>query len=347
MITGIVGYGAYIPQYRIKAETIAEVWGTDPKTIINGLLIQEKSVPGKDEDTISISVQAARNALTRAQIDPQKIGAIFIGSESHPYAVKPSASIVGDALNAGPDLMMADTEFACKAGTAAIQMVYGLVKSETIEYGLAIGADTSQASPNNALEYSASAGGAAFILGRQKKEVLASLDSTYSFATDTPDFWRRGLASFPSHAGRFTGEPGYFKHLEAAAKKIMDLNGFKPSDFDFVSFHQPNGKFPLTAAKNLGFNSEQLKTALLVTRIGNTYSGASPLGLTAILDIAKPGQKILVTSYGSGSGADAFIFTVTDVLPSKQGLAKKTEDYIARKKYLSYTKYRQHMELIH
>ena len=163
-MTGIVGYGAHIPSYRIKVEEIAKVWGDDPKSISKGLVVNQKSVPGPDEDTITISVEAARRALQRAEIDPQDIGAIYVGSESHPYAVKPTATIVADAIRASPNLTAADLEFACKAGTAGIQAAVGHVKSGMIKYGLAIGADTSQGAPGDALEYTASAGGAAYIM---------------------------------------------------------------------------------------------------------------------------------------------------------------------------------------
>lgn len=344
---GIVGYGSYVPRCRIKAESIAEVQGSDAEKIKAGLGLTEKSLPAKDEDTVTIAVQAARNALARAGIDSKKVGAIYVGSESHPYAVKPTAATVGEAIQAGFDTMAADTEFACKAGSAAIQMVAGLVKSEMIPYGMAIGADTSQSSPGNALEYSAAAGGAAYILGREKKEIVAELEKTLSFTSDTPDFWRRGLQEFPEHAGRFTGEPAYFKHVLGATNMMLEESGYKPEDFDYAVFHMPNGKFPLQAAKKYGFTPEQMKPGLVVSRIGNTYSGSSLLGLSAVLDIAKAGDKILVTSYGSGSGSDSFIFNCTKRLESVQGLAKKTEEYIARKQFVNYAVYRQHMELIH
>ncbi|MCX6804019.1 MAG: hydroxymethylglutaryl-CoA synthase [Candidatus Diapherotrites archaeon] len=345
-MSGIVGWGAYIPMYRIKAETIAEVQHADANAIKAGLGLTEKSVPGKDEDTATISIAAARDALKRAGINKKEIGSVYVGSESHPYAVKPTASIVGEALDIGNTYMAVDTEFACKAGTATIQINAGLVGSGMIKYGLSIGADTSQAEPGNALEYSAAAGGAAFIIGPDKESV-AILEHTCSYTSDTPDFWRRAIQPYPSHAGRFTGEPAYFKHVTEATKRILEKSKMQMNNFKYVVFHMPNGKFPLRVAKQFGVTKEQIELGLVVTKIGNTYSGSSILGLAAVLDIAKPNDRILITSYGSGSGSDAFIFKVTDKITKAQGKARKVNDYIARKEYISYPQYLKHMEGIH
>ncbi len=333
---GIVGYGAYIPMFRISVEEIASVWGEDAENIKRALLLTEKSVPSKDEDTITISVEAARNALLRANINPEDIGCIYIGSESHPYAVKPSGTVVAEALGIGSKLMCADYEFACKAGTAAMQNCFSHVKSGLVKYGLAIGADTSQGRPGDALEYSAAAGGAAYIIG---KDPLASLDATVSYTTDTSDFWRREGEDYPKHGARFTGKPAYFKHVITATKMLLENTGTEPKDYDYAVLHMPNGKFPLAAAKSLGFSREQLEPGLVVTRIGNCYSGSSLLGLSAVLDIAKPGERILLTSYGSGAGSDSFAWTVTDAIEERRGRAPKTEDYIRRKKNITYGQY--------
>jgi hydroxymethylglutaryl-CoA synthase len=323
MTVGIVGYGACLPRHRIKVEEIAKVWGADAPSYKKGLELREKSVPAPDQDVITLSVEAARNALARARgVNPEEIGAIYIGSESHPYAVKPSGTVVGEAIGATPDVHVADFEFACKAGSEGMFVAHGLVKAGLIKYGLAIGADTSQGAPGDALEYSAAAGAAAFIFGNDN--VVATVDHTHSFMTDTPDFWRREYMHYPQHAGRFTGEPAYFKHTIGATRAILEKSGMKPADFQYAVFHQPNGKFPMRVGKMLGFRREQIETGWLVPTLGNTYSGASPLGLTAVLDVAKPGDKILMCSYGSGSGSDAFIYTVTERITEVQDLAPKT-----------------------
>ena len=146
-MAGIVSYGAFVPRKRIKSEEIARQWGKDPDTIRRGLLLEEKSVPGIDEDTITISVAAARSALDRCGIDPVRIGAVYIGSESHPYAVKPSGTVVAEALGIVPEVHVADFEFACKAGTEAMFVALALVEAGRVEYALGIGADTSQGAP--------------------------------------------------------------------------------------------------------------------------------------------------------------------------------------------------------
>jgi hydroxymethylglutaryl-CoA synthase len=201
-----------------------------------------------------------------------------------------------------------------------------------------VGADTSQGAPGDALEYSASAGAAAFIFG--KENVLAEVEETYSFMTDTPDFWRREYQYYPQHGGRFTGDPAYFKHILGAARGIMKKAAAKPEDFRYVVFHQPNGKFPLRAGKILGFLREQIEPGLLVPKIGNTYSGSSPLGLTAALDVAEPGERILIVSFGSGAGSDAFIFRVTERIGEARDKAPKTRKLMEEKKfYLDYGTY--------
>ena len=312
MEAGIVSYGAYVPRYRITPEEIGRVWGVDGAAMGQGLDVQRKSVPAPDEDTITISTEALRIALVRGNIPPQEIGALYVGSESHPYAVKPTATVVAQAIGATPNLTAADFEFACKGGTAAIQSCLGLVASGMIKYGVAIGSDTSQGAPGDALEYSASAGGAAFIIGRD--HVIARIQHTLSYTTDTPDFWRREGQRYPSHGGRFTGEPAYFRHVTECARAMLERAGTEPKDYAHVVFHQPNGKFPQRVGRQLGFTDAQMRYGLVTPYIGNTYSGAALIGLANVLDVAEPGQRVLMVGYGSGAGSDAFDLETTDEL---------------------------------
>ena len=335
---GIVGYGAYIPRYRLPGKDIARVWTSG----LGGSPVTEKAVAGLDEDVITMSIEAARNAVKRAQISPQLLRAVWVGSESHPYAVKPTSTIVAESIGASPNIQAADWEFACKAGTEAVQASIGLIGSGMGRYALSIGMDTAQGRPGDALEYTAASGGAAFILGAAD-EAVAVYQGSYSFVTDTPDFWRRAEQTYPSHGDRFTGEPAYFNHTISAASQLMEMMGTTAQDYTHAVFHQPNVKFPSRAAQLLGFSQEQIATGLLADVIGNVYSGSCMLGLTAILDTAKAGDRILMVSYGSGAGSDAFDLLVTDKIDTKRQLAPSTQDYIQRRTeidYAIYTRYR-------
>ncbi|HEV2316439.1 MAG TPA: hydroxymethylglutaryl-CoA synthase [Thermoplasmata archaeon] len=312
MESGIVSYGAYVPRYRITPDEIGRVWGADGAGMSASLNVLRKSVPSPDEDTITISTEALRVALVRGAIDPQEIGALYVGSESHPYAVKPTATVVAQAVGATPHLTAADFEFACKAGTAAIQTCLGLVGAQMIRYGVAIGSDTSQGAPGDALEYSASAGGAAFVIGRER--VIARVLHTASYTTDTPDFWRREGQRYPSHSGRFTGEPAFFRHVTECTRRMFEVAGTSAKDYRHVVFHQPNGKFPQRVGKQLGFNDAQMKHGLVTPYIGNTYSGAALIGLCNVLDHAEPDDRILMVGYGSGAGSDGFDLQATEAI---------------------------------
>jgi hydroxymethylglutaryl-CoA synthase len=330
--SAIIGFGLCVPSLKITVEEIAKNWHQDPEAIKSGLGVKEKTVPGVGEDTFTLAFEAGKQAIEIADIKSSQVSAVFVGSESHPYAVKPTSGMVANALECDPFCHCADLEFACKAGTAAMQIVDSMIRAKQITYGLAIGSDTAQSRPGDALEYTAAAGAAAFIMGPSTdKNALCRIERTLSFTTDTPDFWRANGEKYPSHAGRFTGEPAYFHHVREATKGILQMTKKEMSDIDHVVFHMPNAKFPNRIAKEFGCTKEQMEHGFIVPHIGNTYSACSLLGLAYVLQHAKKDETILVVSYGSGAGSDAFLMTMM-----KDGIALKEEKEAT---YINYAQY--------
>ena len=85
-----------------------------------------------------------------------------------------------------------------------------------------------------------------------------------------------------------------------------------------------------------------MEDGLLCPIIGNTYSGFTMLGLAAVLDVAKPGDRIFAVSYGSGAGSDAFDITVQDAIDDypRQGIRKMLEEKVYVD-YATYMKFRR------
>ena len=324
---GIAGYGAYVPRLRVRTADISATWRSRGAA---APAVAEKSVAGPDEDVVTMAIEAARTALDRAGADLDAIGAVWVGTESKPYAVKPSATIVAEALGITPHVVAADMEFACKAGSEAMQAAVAFVGSSMVEAALAIGMDTAQSKPGDALEYTAGCGGAAYLFA-DAADALAVVEASVSHVTDTPDFFRREAAHYPEHGGRFTGEPSYFRHTLAASRRLLAEVGLTAKDFAHAVFHQPVPKFVEKAGAELGFTRRQLRTGLVAPRMGNAYAGSSLLGLAAVLDVARPGERIFFCSYGSGAGSDAFCLRVTERIEERRG-GPSVADYLDRRR---------------
>ncbi|MGC9012042.1 hydroxymethylglutaryl-CoA synthase [Thermogladius sp.] len=343
-LTGIVGWGSYIPRYRLPLSEITRVWGFNPEQP-RELDVAEKSVAGYDEDAITMGWEAALNALKRAGVNPKEIGAVWFGTESKPYAVKPSATVIAEALGITPSTMASDLEFACRAASEAIRISIASVASGLIKYALVIGSDTAQANPGDVLEYTASSAATALVIG-PSSEAAAVFEASYTYVTDTPDFWRRAHAPYPLHGEAFTGEPAYFHHIVGAVKGLMEKTGLRPSDFDYAIFHQPNGKFPVQVARMLDIPVEKVKPGLVTPLIGNSYNSSALIGLSKVLDEARPGSRILLAPFGSGAGSDAYSIVVTDRVLEKRDKAPKVVDYLSRKKVVDYAFYARSRSLI-
>jgi hydroxymethylglutaryl-CoA synthase len=334
---GIVSYGVYTSRFRIKEGNL------------------ERSVPFIDEDAVTAAVEAGKMALIHSGVDSALVGKVYVGSESNPYAVKPIASKVAQVLKLGEEegdiqgVDAVDTEFACKAASSMFKDACSLVNysKSGIKYAMVIGADNSQAAPRGCpggeLDAFVGYAGSAYLFG--KSDVIAEIEGCYSCTSDTPDFWRRDGEPFPMHGGRFTGDPAYFKHVRKATTKLMERLNLKASDVDYFVTHQPNPQFPVKIAKDLGFKEEQYAVSLQIKKFGNTYSACSLVGLAAILDIAEPEARILLTSYGSGAGSDAYLLRTTNQLAEKRKRQKMNVKIQAENPFLEYVDYTTYRRL--
>lgn len=354
---GIVGYGVYIPRERIETEKIVREREKKRKDLPDflqkvreGLLLKYKSIAGLCEDTTTIATEAAENAIRMAQISPERIGSVAVGSESKPYAVGTIARHIASFVGIGLNVYVSDLEGACNAGMQAVNFVESQIQAGLIEYGLAVGADVAQAPKGDPLEYAAGAGAGAFVLG--KNDLLATIEDMAPYSSLTMDFWRREESPVPRHFGRTTVD-AYIRHVIGAMEELLKRHPeLKIRDFDHITFHQPSGYMPLKTCKTLTQPNidilrdrsvedrirltpedieQKVKPWLRVLDTGNTYAASTPIAVASILDKAKPGDDVLAVSYGSGAYTIATWLKVQDGIESKRGLVPSVDEYVNRR----------------
>jgi 2-acetylphloroglucinol acetyltransferase len=341
-VAGITGYGTAIPYNRVSVEEIHRVWrNTSLDKIKNVLKVNERAVLQPNEDTITLAIDASRSAIEHSGARREIIDALFLGTSTNPYDSKPSTTVVSQALGIGPDLIGADVQFSGKSGSTAIQICLGLVNSQMVRAGLAIGADTinRHTSPGKFYEYTASAGAAAFVIGSEN--TIAEIVGTSSYASDLSDFFRPEGERYIQNIG-VGGELypawqiGFVDHVSHAANVLMNKLNLKPPEFDYAVFQQPFGFAPFAIGERLGFAKEQVEPGVIAQAIGDCGAASALLGLVHVLDTAKPKQRIFLATYGFGAGSDALVLEVTAAIESRRPKAALARSLYQRKAMVDY-----------
>lgn len=315
MSIGIIGYGTSFPVYRVNTLDILKTWqNMYSEQQVKAMNLPERGVLAPDEDTITLACDAARRALEMSGIARDDIGALYLGTETSPYVGKASASCLVDMLGIPPEVMCGDCQFSGKSGTMAVQIIMALVEAGFIKYGVAIGADTlcRHFDPGNPMEYSAAAGAAALVIGREGS--LATLDATASYTSDTSDYWRLDGDRYIMWGGQAmtSTDIGMQAHMSGAVNALLTKTRLSLDDFAAIAIQQWDGASVFSVARSLGFSKDKVTPGVYADKIGNCGAASSLISLALLLETAQAKQKLLLVSYGWGAGSDAFTLTVTD-----------------------------------
>src|ERR1700683_1975515 len=110
-MAGIVSYGSYVPYRRLKRSAIAAVLGTPAGK-------GERAIASFDEDSVSMAVEAARDALKAAPAGD--VQAVIFANTTPPYAEKLSAAVIGAAAQLPAEIRASDMTGSVRAGMSAI-----------------------------------------------------------------------------------------------------------------------------------------------------------------------------------------------------------------------------------
>ncbi len=324
---GIVGYGAYVPKYRMKQQDAAIPWG--------GWAMGEKAVCGWDEDIISMAAEALDNAMIHSGVKAADVGALYMGTASSPMIETHLSPILAETLNLSPHASALDFTGSVNAvGTALSQCVMA-IEAKRIKCGIVVGTENRAVGPGSDGEVSFGAAAAAMVIGSEG--TIADIEGVESYRTLFLDRWRAAKDPWVSNLfdQRFYRDDGYAKHIEEASKALMAKINKKTADYKLALFPQVDPRVPGGAGKALGMKNLFPDLTGVIGDVG----GVSPfLCMTGALDQAKPGERLLVASYGSGT-ATAFSIVANDAIEKKRGTTKTLEKYIAQKTYVDYPAY--------
>jgi len=328
-IAGITSYGYHIPWYRLSRKTIATALGAMGKGSGGA---GEKAVANFDEDSVSMAVEAGRDCLNGTD---GRIDGLLFASTTPPYNERESAGIIATAMDLGSGLRTADFTDSLKAGTSAILFACDAVKASGKGIYLVCGADCRLGAPGSAEEMLIGDGAAAVTIGSEG--VIATLENSCSLSYDFPDYRRLSNDRFlHSVEDRFAREEGYSKIIPKVIKGLLKKCDLEAKDFSKIAYSCTNTREHASIGAKLGFQPDQIQTPLV--SVAGDMGVASPfVNLVAMLEEAKPGDKIMVVSYGNG--AEALFFQVTEEITKVRDRGRFQKSLNDNMKINTYEKY--------
>ncbi|MFQ5897680.1 MAG: hydroxymethylglutaryl-CoA synthase family protein [Candidatus Methylomirabilia bacterium] len=296
---GILGIAAYIPRYRLSAKTVGQIWGRGGGG--------ERAVANYDEDSLTMAVEAALNAM--AGRDPATVGACLFASTTPPYAEKSSATLLATVADLGTEVVTADLGGSLRCGTTALRMALDLVKAGTASQALVAAADMRPAAPGTELETVLGDGAAAVLVG--EGEAIATFEGAYTVSREFIDVWRTHNDRYLQMGDTTFGRAyGLDKHIPEAVDGLLGTLGLKRQEIAKVAYYAPDFRVHAALARQLKFPESAMLKEPVIGKVGNTGSASPLLGLASALEEAKPGERIVVVSYGNG--AEALCFQATE-----------------------------------
>ncbi|MBI2908400.1 MAG: OB-fold domain-containing protein [Chloroflexi bacterium] len=302
-MAGITGFGAYIPKFRLSRELIAREWGRAGGA-------GEKAVANYDEDSVTMGLAAAVDCLAGG--DRQVVDGLIFATSTPPYIEKQGAAIIAAAADLRDDILTVDCGNTLRAGTTALKLALNAVASGSAKQVLVAAADTRLGIPRSEYEQSLGDGGAALLVG--DSNVIADVIASYSLTNQMVDMWREeGNPYVRTWEDRFIIDEGYQRIMTEAVKTLLKKANLTAKDVSKAVLYAADGRKQQGVIRALGFDPKSQVQDGLFNSVGCTGAAHALLMLAAALEDARPGDKILVASYGDGS--DVFLLEATDNIP--------------------------------
>lgn len=328
---GIVAYGSYVPYRRLKRAAIAQVLGVPAGK-------GERTIASFDEDSVSMAVEALRDALRSAP--SREVKALFFATTTPPYAEKLAAAIIGAAAQLPAEIRAADLTGSVRAGLAGLLQAIDSVHDGNAQAAVAM-ADCRQAAPEGRAEQSYGDGAVAFVTGDQN--VIAEVVASTSITREFLDTWREPGEDFAhTWEERFALTQVYAPMLINVIRTVLAKAKVEPADLAKVVLDAANPRAIDDAIRGLKLDPARIADSFAAT-IGQTGAAHAGLMLAGVLPSAKPGDLILVASIADG--ADALLLRMTPAAATYKP-ARSVGRMIESKGEVSYASYLKWREIL-
>ncbi|MBT8342582.1 MAG: 3-hydroxy-3-methylglutaryl CoA synthase [Desulfatitalea sp.] len=329
---GICASGCYVPRYRLNRGLIYKATGWLNAGNI-GNAKGEKAVANHDEDSVTMAVAAARNALQT--VNGLNVNGVYFASTTMPYKERLNAGIITTAVGLPDQVIAADFGGGLKAGTTAMLSALDGIKAGSVDNLLVCAAECRLGKPSSPQELIFGDAAAAFVLGTD--DVIAEFKGSYSLTCDFGDHYRGAQAVFDRQwEDRWIRDVGVEKFIPEVINGLLEKYEIQLSDFAKVIYDCQYAAARKSLNKKLGITPEMEQTHYQA-QIGQSGTAQSLLMLAGALEEANPGDKILVVSFGSG--CDALYFEVTDNIRKMADNKPVTAALANRAELDNYTKY--------
>ncbi len=304
----IMGTGSYLPEKRVTNHELSQHLDTSHEWIVERTGIHARHIAAPDEYTSTMAIEAAKRALTAAQIAPQEIDMIILATSTPDHTFPSTATRIQEKLGISKGFAF-DQAAACSGFIFALATADAYLQQGMIKTALVIGSETMSRlldwnDRGTAVLFGDGAGAVVLQAHAQAdRGILGSLLRTNGAGYD--QLYVNGGPSTTQTAGtvQMNGREVFrnaVTRLEEAVEEILKIHGISQEDIDWLVPHQANKRIIDATAKKLGLpDGKVIHTG---ADQANTSAASIPLALDqAIRDgRIKKGDLVLCESFAAG-----------------------------------------------
>ncbi len=303
----IVGFGGALPKKCVKNTELPTNLNTSDEWISKRTGIKQRYLVENDETTSSLATIAASQALSFANMSPNEVDLIIVGTTTGDYTFPATACLVQKNLKITNNSIAFDVSAACSGFLYALDIADSYVRSNKIKNAIVIGADCF----SKILDWQDRAScvlfgdgaGAIVIKGEENTNKGIKYCKIHSNGNFFDDLVTTGGVSTNQKAGVVTmNGKNVFKfaveNFKDSLEQLLLDNHLTINDIDLIIPHQANIRIINALIDAMNIDSD--KVLITIDKHSNTSAATIPLAMNEIKDSLIGRGNVVLLSMGAG-----------------------------------------------